>query len=231
VIPSQQRDEEAAGDVPCPLDPPVGAAAEGEDKLLSLVLKPHPPPSGIHSILDVQLEQLSLEQDQVASLILGSKGSELENGSELSDFPMFKKGPNSLLGTGSSIASASDHEVSGSDFESDSGIENSHVEGPSPEVGVSLSSKPRKKGVEAYINVLPHDDLALTAGVEASKCCESQSELGEKSDIRINSFIQCLDHKVRGTVLAQYLVVAGVGWGCWLPLATCDCFKTLLHVM
>lgn len=163
----------------------------------SKFVPPHDGHTSLHSVLDAQLEALALGQESVASLILSSKElGRLENdGPELQDFTMFKKGPNSLLGTGSSIASASDHEVSGSDFESDSGIENCHMEGPSPEVGVGLSSKPRKMRVEPYVNVMPHDDLAVTAAVTRTSR-EDQSDSGETCDVRIDSFIQCLDHKV-----------------------------------
>ena len=162
--------------------------------------------SGVsHSVLDAQLEALALGgQDSIASLLLSAKGkiggenSLLELDTE--DFLMFhpRKGPNSLLGTGSSIAS-SDHEVSSSDFESDSGIETSHPEIPSPEVGVVLS-KPLQKGIGMgpYVDVMPHDDLAIATTTNTTSSSEmvSQSDSGEKScEIRIDSFIQCLDEK------------------------------------
>lgn len=188
---------------------------------------------GAHSVLDAQLEALSLGREfssssttttsltvvdsQELMLQLHEDASlsplspkELENGSVSvldPDFSMFKikKGPNSVLGTGSSIASASDHEVSSSDFESDSGIENSHAEVPSPEVGgassLSLATKPRKRGVEHYLKTLPHDDLAVMTngdGGVVGVATADQSDSGEQScdTIRIDSFIKCLDDKV-----------------------------------
>ena len=108
-----------------------------------------------------------------------------------------KKGPSSLLGTGSSVTSASDHsEVS--DFESDSGIETSNAATTSPEVGVvsplSLSpTKKKKKGLKDLANILPHDDLPVTVG----KALDEPPNLPGLSDIRIDSFINCLDDKVR----------------------------------
>lgn len=148
---------------------------------------PQASPHTTHSVLDAQLEALALGHNDLASLLLSSK-----DGAGL-DFSMFKrKGPNSLLGTGSSIASASDHEVSSSDFESDSGIENSHAEVHSPEMSAGLA-KP-KKGAEPFLEVMPHDDLAVRA---AAAGVTNQSDAGEKScDLRIESFIQCLDAKV-----------------------------------
>lgn len=143
----------------------------------------------LHSVLDAQLEALALGHNDLASLLLSSKSV------EGLDPAFFKhKGPNSLLGTGSSVASASDHEVSSSDFESDSGIENSHTEVHSPEmsVGAAKQQEGAKKGVGPYLDVMPHDDLAVTAASDTY-----QSDVGEKScDKRIESFIQCLDEKV-----------------------------------
>lgn len=145
------------------------------------------PHTTTHSVLDAQLEALALGHNDLASLLLSSKDD------AGLDFSLFKrKGPNSLLGTGSSIASASDHEVSSSDFESDSGIENSHAEVHSPEMSAGLA-KP-KKGAEPFLEVMPHDDLAVRA---AAAGVTNQSDAGEKScDLRIESFIQCLDAKV-----------------------------------
>ena len=102
-----------------------------------------------------------------------------------------RKGPNSLLGTGSSIAS-SDHEVSSSDFESDSGIETSHPEIPSPDVGVTMS-KSFPKGVGPYDAMLLHDDLAVS-NITADGVNQSTS-IEKSCDVRIDSFIQCLDEK------------------------------------
>ena len=161
-----------------------------------------------HSVLDAQLEALALGKD-MAALSYNCEISRYFEGAERaerdtleSNFTAYKSkgGPGSLPGTGSSVASASDHsEVSGSDFESDSGIENSHAENQSPELGVTLLSKKqtRGKGVGPYIEVMPHDDLAVTATGGAG---DNQLEEGS-SDIRIDSFIQCLDNKVK------------MGWG------------------
>lgn len=155
--------------------------------------------STTHSVLDAQLEALALGHLDLESLI---RNTDAHGGTLEAYFSPFKRtGPGSLLGTGtgSSIASASDHEVSSSDIESDSGIENSHAEIHSPEMGVALS-KPMKKGVEPYLEVMPHDDLAVVAAGDAN-----QSDAGEKTssscddvrscDIRIDSFIECLDEK------------------------------------
>lgn len=147
------------------------------------------------SVLDAQLEALALGSGLGLVELASLSPKESEFSEDLTDFSMFKKGPNSLIGTGSSIASASDHEVSSSDFESDSGIENCHVELPSPEAGKS-PLKSRKKGVEHYIQVMPHDDLAVTASVgDQSEAAELSRDQSETSD-RIDSFIKCLDHKV-----------------------------------
>lgn len=153
-------------------------------------------PLATHSVLDAQLEALALGHDDLASLLLSSKSVE---GLESEFFSFFKrKGPNSLPGTGSSVASASDHEVSSSDFESDSGIENSHTEVHSPDMNVGLTKQQdgTKKGVEPYLDVMPHDDLAVvTAASEPGE--PNQSDAGEKScDRRIESIIKCLDDKV-----------------------------------
>lgn len=166
----------------------------------------------LHSVLDSQLEALALGQASLSTL-------ESENGGPglvtfVEDLPMFKrKGPNSLLGTGSSIASASDHEVSSSDFESDSGIENSHAEIPSPEILGVGSVKERKKDMEPYLSVLPHDDLAVTAAAAAAGGSEdNQSDEGVKScDLRIDSYIQCLDEKV---LHAMDLSLIRESWQC-----------------
>jgi hypothetical protein len=162
----------------------------------STVPSPFAQGSNTHSVLDAQLEALSLGND-LASLLLSSKTVE---GLEV-EVPFFKrKGPNSLPGTGSSIASASDHEVSSSDFESDSGIENSHTEVHSPEMSVGLSKQQQgqKKGVEPYLDVMPHDDLAVVTAASASDTDQSE----KSCDRRIESFIQCLDDKVRSLFIA-----------------------------
>lgn len=108
-----------------------------------------------------------------------------------------KKGPISLLGTGSSVASASNHsEVS--DFESDSGVETSNVTTVSPEVGVlsPLTLSPnKKKGQKNQADVLPHDDLAV-AGGRAEGEPSQEFPGGSLSEVRIDSFINCLDDKV-----------------------------------
>ena len=177
-----------------------------------------------HSVLDAQLEALSLGQDGLASTLLAQKGTELELleeggknvGESLlalslhSEFTMFKmkKGPNSLIGTGSSIASASDHEVSSSDFESDSGIENFHTELPSPEAGAKGPGE-RKKGGEHFPQSHSDDSNVTQVCVMTA----DQSEAGEGScdqspeeeecpvtrsldTLRIDSFIKCLDERV-----------------------------------
>ena len=145
----------------------------------------YPQATTTHSVLDAQLEALALGQKgDLASLLLSGSCS-TEGGFSLdTDYSLFKrKGPNSIPGTGSSIASASDHEVSSSDFESDSGIENSHAEVNSPE----MTGLPKTN-----LDALPHDDLAVVAARDVD-----QLDAGEKScDKRIDSFIQCLDDKV-----------------------------------
>ncbi len=98
-----------------------------------------------------------------------------------------KKGPSSLLGTGSSLASASDHSEF-SDLESDSGIETSRVAAASPEVDhpslhFRLSPKQRKKK-KSKSQVLGDEPTDLGQGESAS-------------EVRIDSFISCLDDKVR----------------------------------
>ena len=165
-------------------------------------------PTTTHSVLDAQLEALALGHLDLESLIRNSKSTPDANGGTLEAYfsPFKKAGPGSLLGTGtgSSIASASDHEVSSSDIESDSGIENSHAEIHSPEVGVALS-KPMKKGVEPYLAVMPHDDLAVVAAAgdanqsdagsdDKTVSCDESCD-GTSCDIRIDSFIECLDEK------------------------------------
>ncbi len=114
-------------------------------------------------------------------------------------------GPHSILGTGSSIASASDHsEVSGSDFESDSGIESSHIENTentSPDITMAISSTSSSKRVEPFVDVMPHDDLAVTVGMtETTTAMGGAGEIDQSDqpgeDGRIDSFIQCLDQKV-----------------------------------
>ena len=171
-------------------------AADG--KLFPPSTLPTPFPVGsphtTHSVLDAQLEALALGHNDLASLLLATRSAEALD----ADLAFFKrKGPNSLPGTGSSTASASDHEVSSSDFESDSGVENSHTEVHSPEMSMGMSKKQgpsgaTKKGVEPYLDVMPHDDLAV---VTASASDTDQSE--KSCDSRIESFIQCLDDKVR----------------------------------
>lgn len=172
-------------------------------------------PGVSQSVLDAQLEALALGGTGVghvlASLVhtatKSKSGSVVETVSssylelDTEDLLMFhpRKGPNSLLGTGSSVAS-SDHEVSSSDFESDSGIETSHPDVPSPDVGVALP-KPLQKGVGPYIDVMPHDDLAITSSTTITTSTTIvegiiQSDSTEKSsDVRIDSFIECLDEK------------------------------------
>lgn len=166
---------------------------------------PTPFPQASHttqSVLDAHLEALALGHSDLASLLLSSKSAEgapnlgfmLE-----ADLSLFKrKGPNSLLGTGSSVASASDHEVSSSDFESDSGIENSHAEVHSPEMSAGCTKLGAKKEADPFLEVMPHDDLAMRGAAGAT----NQSDAGEKScDMRIESFIQCLDNKVDTALL------------------------------
>ena len=116
------------------------------------------------------------------------------------------KGPSSLLGTWSSIVSASDHsEVS--DFESDSGIDNSHARTTSPEMGVTMSAKNKKrKGLKTFPGVLPRNNLVAAngAGGNGSGCSYNQTDcfqsncVGEQRscDFRIDSYISCLDNKV-----------------------------------
>lgn len=176
-------------------------AKAADDKLFPPSSLPSPFPVGsphtTHSVLDAQLEALSLGHNDLASLLLATKSAEALDAS----LAFFKrKGPNSLPGTGSSTASASDHEVSSSDFESDSGIENSHAEVHSPEMNVGSSKKHgssgargSRRGVEPYLDVMPHDDLAVVTATSDT----DQSDVGEKScDSRIESYIQCLDDKV-----------------------------------
>lgn len=158
-----------------------------------------PTTSATQSVLDAQLEALDLRgvQEGWASLLCLNSESAFAD----SDFsmPFKRKGPNSIPGTGSSIASASDHEVSSSDFESDSGIENSHAEVHSPELMSVLKSlgARSKKGVEPYLEVMPHDDLASCSGALDQSDAGSMS--CDTSDTRIESFIRCLDEKVSST--------------------------------
>lgn len=178
------REEEGG----CPSPPP----------LMDALQHPH---QAIHSVLDAQLEALALGKDLFSSNTLygGSLGRGEEAGSDLHLHS--KSGPHSLLGgTGSSIASASsDHsEVSSSDFESDSGIENCNTDNTSPEVNMALlpggGGSKKGKGVEPYIEVLPHDDLAVVAS--PSEADQSDST-GDSCDRRIDTFIKCLDDKVQ----------------------------------
>ena len=152
------------------------------------------PETATHSVLDAQLEALALGKD-FASLGFYGLPDELQVDrlcyscdAEETKYCMYKsKGPSSLLGTGSSVASASDHsEVSGSDFESDSGIENSHAENhQSPDVGVALLKPKKKKGVKSSIKAMPHDDQAVL-GDEGDS---GQSNGGEGlCEVRIDSF-------------------------------------------
>lgn len=166
------------------------------------------------SVLDAQLEVLALQQqhDSSASTLQSALGSNEPSQNSLleldtEDILMFqpRKGPNSLLGTGSSIAS-SDHEVSSSDFESDSGIETSHPEIPSPDVGVVLS-KPAKKGVGTYVDVMPHDDLAVVSAT-SSRVADQSNAVEKSCDVRIDSFIQCLDEKASIQGLIFCVVIA-----------------------
>ena len=166
-----------------------------------------------HSVLDAQLEALTLGVGAGSFVFNLSKDTEnsttLEPGAmenlslDVGDqiFAVFKsKGPNSLLGTGSSTASASDHsEVS--DFESDSGIESSHIEVLSLKTGASTSILKKKKGVKLQ----PKDPLVsgVTKGdcnveeKQADQCGHSEELMS--CNIRIDSLIRCLDHKVSVT--------------------------------
>lgn len=187
----------------------------------------------VHSVLDAQLNALalgestttthevSLDKQTESSMTLERVGLEgiIENFSvEMVDqnFAVFKsKGPNSLLGTGSSIASASDHsEVS--DFESDSGIETSHVEAVSPKVGGTTSLK-KRKGVKLSSGQPMADlpgstsvDAAIENGASGRDGESDQSDYVEEQvscDIRIDSLIRCMDHKV--SVVSVVMVMSG----------------------
>ncbi len=182
------------------ISPKTASPPPGEEPLPATQSSQYFASSVLHSVLDAQLEALALGgQNSIALKLLNPRGnleepydSLLELNTE--DLLMFhpRKG-NSLPGTGSSIAS-SDHEVSSSDFESDSGIETSHTEVPSPDVGMALT-KPLRKGTGPCIDIMPHDDLAITASTSTSRVM-NQSNSAEKScDIRIDSYIQCLDEK------------------------------------
>ena len=123
------------------------------------------------------------------------------------------KGPNSIPGTGSSIASASDFSEA-SDFESDSGIENSNVDVVKPKLSeVSLTFKKKKgvkaggseglgssqKGCQSPVNNGPGevDSPTLESGSNSSNSPSGAAQSPEPEG-RIDQLIQCIDHKVRG---------------------------------
>ena len=171
----------------------------------------------VHSVLDAQLEALALGEGAATGLKVNSDEQTktsmtlervdldaiIENlSAEMVDqnFSGFKsKGPSSVLGTGSSIASASDHsEVS--DFESDSGIETSHMESMSPKVCV-ISSLKKKKGMKLSSAIQPKanpDSFKPIVSTDSDGQLE-QTDRDEEQvscDSRIDSLIRCLDHKV-----------------------------------
>ncbi len=172
-----------------------------------------------HSVLDAQLKVLS-ESGEAATLPESVKTWESkEKGSPralvdeqieeiIENFSLGigeqiavakSKGPNSIPGTGSSIASASDYsEVS--DLESDSGIENSNPDVARPKLNPVMATFKKKKGVKA----------GSGSGKGGSSECEgvstpstadysSQSTVPVESVVtegRIDKLIGCIEHKV-----------------------------------
>lgn len=121
------------------------------------------------------------------------------------------KGPNSIPGTGSSIASASDYsEVS--DFESDSGIETSNADVVKLKVS-TVSSLRKKKGVKASVDGRSSKSDQSPDGVEVTQVScpavdgpedttqSTSSTEGLSTEGRIDTLIRCMDHKVRNSLV------------------------------
>jgi len=123
------------------------------------------------------------------------------------------KGPNSIPGTGSSIASASDFSEA-SDFESDSGIENSNVDVVKPKLSTLSLTFKKKKGVKtgggeglgSCVKGSQSPEDNGPSGIDSPSLesgCNSSNGLSDATQSpvpggegRIAQLIQCIDHKV-----------------------------------